>query len=278
MNIDDLVLFTETVVERLFDVFGEDFQLKNSYKNTPEFENYMVNLLRNNNIKLTFIKMTDQKQISGEYKSWANEIEIKLPRRGFNLQEVMSVIFHEFAHHIKETKVPGKFNPTRDKLGTYSFPIDPKFLDNPYGIFGLFLEKHNSALLMSNMLKYWTQTHERSNIAFTIAYDIYDNTKPFKRDMIDQLINYFQESWQTYHKTGDYKDFGKCITDLKFYPGTLVLLAIIFYRQELLSKRELSRELIINIPRTLELTKKYYRRVGGILNNSKNSQIRFNAK
>ncbi len=275
MDIDGLILFNETVVERLFDIFGEDFQLKNSYKNTPEFENYMVSLLKKNGITLTFIKMTDQRQISGEYKSWTNEIEIKLPKNGFNLQEVMSVIFHEFAHYIKETKVPGRFNPTQHSLGTYSSPVDPRYLNNQYGIYGLFLEKSNSALLMSNMLKYWTQTHERSNIAFSIAYDIYDNTKPFKSDTIDQSINYFQEIWKKYHETGDHKDIDKCINNLNLHSGTLILLAIVLYRQELFAKRELSRELIINIPRTIELTKKYYKRIGGILSNDKNSRIRF---
>ena len=278
MNIDGLILFNETVVDRLFDIFGDDFQLKNSYKNTPEFENYMTEVLKKKNIKLTFIKMTDQKHISGKYKSWTNEIEIRLPRHGFNLQEVMSVIFHEFAHHIKEQKVPQKFNPTPQNHGTYSFPVDSRFLDNKYGIYGLFLEKHNSALLMSNMLKYWTQTQERSNISFTMAYDIYHNTNPFKEDTIEYLINYFLELWKKYQETKDDKVIDEYMDNFKLYSGTLILFAIVFYRQELLLKRELSRELIINIPRTIELTKKYYRRIGGILNNSKNFKIRFNAK
>jgi len=32
MNINDLVLFTETTVDRLFDIFKEDFQLQSEYR------------------------------------------------------------------------------------------------------------------------------------------------------------------------------------------------------------------------------------------------------
>lgn len=271
MNINDLVLFTETVVDRLFDIFKDDFQLRSEYKSKDVFVKHIREILKKHDININFIKSSNQNSVSGNYFASNNSIEITVPIRRVSLQEVMNSIFHEFAHYIIEIKSPKKLNPLdKDNLYGYVFPVNVE-IKNPYGIFGLFLEKKNSHVLMDQMLEYWSQPHERSNFAFSIAYDIYDENKPFKVDSIETSIASDLESWNKYHDKKDLQLLDKYITNFQKV-GSLTLFSIIFYRQELLSKKELSTRLALSIPRVLDLTKKYYRRIGGILNNTKNSE------
>ena len=268
----DLVILNETVVERLFTMFGDDFKLNNSCQNWIDLEKYMQGVLKKYKIKIIIKQIPGQKEVGGEYRVWSDEIIMTVPKNfnSRNLQKFMSVFFHEFAHYLKEeknSKAAGRFNPTETDSKNYSRPVDPRLLTNQYGFYGLFLEKNNRDDLMNQMIRYWTQQHERSGIAFSIAYDIYDDTKPFKEDMVRFYIDNFVENWTNYHKTGDYSAFDWSAK--RFSPGFMILLALIFYRQELSSRRQLTRENIQNIPKLLELTKKYYRRIGGILNSSK---------
>ena len=127
---------------------------------------------------------------------------------------------------------------------------------------------------MNKMLKYWTQPHERTNIAFSIAYDVYDENKPFKSDKIEFLINAHLQCWKKYHENNNLEYFDIYIRNIQKL-GSLILFAIIFYRQELTFRQELGPEFILSVPRTLELVKKYYKRLGGILINSKNNTTWF---
>ena len=269
MNIDSLMLLNETVVDRLLDVFGDDFRIDNKYANSVEFEKHMQILLRKYNIKITFDKTMRPKGVSGEYRSWSQEIIISIPRVGFNFSEVIPVIFHEFAHHIKEIHVPGYYNPTQFSDGTYIRSLDPKDhrITNPYGLYGLFLEK-DSEELMNRMITYWTQQHERSGIAFMIAYDLYQDMK-FSLNSFDELVNEVLVEWKKYHEKGEHGIINEYMNHFKFHDGMMILVAIIFYRQELISRQLLTHKLNFDISRLLELTKKYYRRVGGILNKYK---------
>ena len=272
MKVDDLVLFTETVADRFLDIFSDDFQLKSEYKNTKVFEKHIIDILKNYKISLHIIKTSKQNVISGEYIAQNNSIILNVPVRRVSLQEFMNVLLHEFAHFIIEFQVPGIFNPrTKGDLRGYSLPVGED-LKNPYKLFGLFLEKKNSSLWMNNMLEYWTQAHERSNWAFSIAYDIYNENKLYSSLAIKTLIDSHLECWKKYHADknnlkylDEYMNKFKTTSELTFF-------AIIFYRQELLSKKELSRKLALNVPRLIELVEKYYRRIGGILHNIKNSQ------
>ena len=270
MNINDLVLFTETAVDRLFDIFKEDFQLQSEYRSKDVFVKHIKEILKKHNININFIKTSKQNTVSGTYYASDSSITIFVPVRRVSLQELMNAIFHEFAHYIVEDRVSNKLNPIdKENVYDYTFPIEVE-LKNPYKIFGLFLEK-NAHVLMDQMLEYWTQPHERSNIAFSIAYDIYDENKPFKANLIDVLVTSHLECWNEYHSKKDLEYFDKYIKKFQKV-GSLTLFSIIFYRQELLSKKELSRKLALNVPRLIELVEKYYRRIGGILHNTKNSQ------
>jgi hypothetical protein len=275
MNVDNLILLNETIVEKLLDSFGDDFHVKRQFKgNKPIFEKHMKDIFQKQGIQLIFIKPNEdprieQRDIGGEHHAQSNTIIITYPRRGVKLHEIMSVIFHEYAHYIKRNLTHEKFEPNKEN-SNYTFPINSIALDNPYGLYGLFLEKKNSEFLMNKMLKYWTQPHERTNIAFSIAYDIYYDVRPFKSDEIEQLINSFQEIWKKYYKTNQHEEIGMCLNNLHFSSGAMILLSIIFYRQELTLRRELARELVLSVPRTIELIKKYYKRIGGILNTSQN--------
>ena len=267
MNIDSLALLNETVVDRFLDVFGDDFRLDSKYANFDEFEKHMQILLRKYNIKITFDKSTRPRGVSGEYKSWSREIIITIPRTSFNFSEVIPVIFHEFAHHIKEIHAPGYYNPTEFSDGTYTRAIYPgdSRITNPYGLYGLFLEK-DSEELMNSMLEYWTQQHERSGIAFVMAYDLYQDMK-FSLNSFTEFTNEALVEWNKYNKTNEHEIIGECIN--QFHDGMMILFTIIFYRQELDSRHLLSRKLMYDISRLLELTKKYYRRIGGILSKYK---------
>jgi len=272
MDTDDLVLFTETVADRFLDIFSDDFQLKSEYKNTEIFKKHIVDILKNYKIRLQIIKTSKQNVISGEYFVGNNSIILNIPVRRVSLQEFMNALLHEFAHFIVEFQVPGIFNPrTEDDLRGYTLPINED-LKNPYKLFGLFLEKNRSSLWMSNMLKHWTQAHERSNWAFSIAYDIYNENRLYTSLTIKTLIDSHLECWKKYH--ADRKNL-KYLDDYmrKFKTNSeLTFFAIIFYRQELLSRRELIRDLILNTSKLINLVEKYYRRISGILHNTKNSQ------
>jgi len=274
MNIDNLIILNETIVERLLDTFKEDFYLRQQFKsNRPAFEKHIIELFRKYNIHLSFEHykdpQNDLRDVSGYHHSPTKTITITYPRRGVKIYEVMSVIFHEYVHYLKDDLLDGKFDPNKDN-SNYIFPINSKALYNPYGIYGLFLERKNPEFLMNKMLKYWTQPHERTNVAFTIAYDIYYDTRPFKSDTIDYLLDQFLEIWKKYHETGQHSEIEHCMNKIKLSSGSMSLLSIVFYRQELTSKRQLAPELVSSIPRTLDLIKKYYRRIGGILNTYQN--------
>jgi len=53
----------------------------------------------------------------------------------------------------------------------------------------------------------------------------------------------------------------------------MILLAVIFYWQELYLRQKLDRQLKTNVPKLIELAKKYYKRLGGILNNPSSGKI-----
>jgi hypothetical protein len=273
MDINELILF-ETVVEKLFDIFKDDFQLRSEYKNFAAFESHIKSILEKFKININFLGTIKQNSISGEYFVVDNSIIIQLPVRRFSLQEIISVIFHEFAHYIIEDRVPERFNPENktDLLRNYTLPV--KSARNKYGIYGLFLEERNSNLLMNQMLKYWTQPHERSNFAFSIAYDVYDENHLFEIDIIDKLINSHLECWKKFHADNNLEYLDKYMKSINKV-GSLILFDVVFYRQELTSNRELSREMLLNVPRLLELIKKYYRRIVGILSSVKNSRTYF---
>ena len=269
----NLVILNETLVEKLFDLFEDDFKLENSYRDWTDLEKYMQDNLKKYNIKITINKVPGYKEVGGEYRAWSNEIIMTVPDKKYNpryLQKFTSVFFHEFAHHIKEeedSKAAGRFNPVPGDLKNYTEPVNLKLVSNPYGFYGLFLEGNNSNNLMNQMIKYWTQQHERSNIAFSIAYDLYDDTKQIENRTFDSFIKRFDECWINYHKTGDHSFIDVFIE--KLHPGTMILFALIFYRQELLSKRQMTRENIQNVQKTIGLAKKYYVRIERILGPSK---------
>ena len=278
---ENLLVLNETVVEKLLATFKDDFYIKQSFKgDRPAFEKHMKSIFQKQGIQLLFNKphgdsRVNQRDVSGSHYAADKTIIITYPNRGVKLHEVMSVLFHEYVHHLKYEPTKGKFDPDKpvpkDKSSLkYSTSVNPTILNNQYGLYGLFLEKKDPDFLMNKMLKYWTQPHERTNMAFTIAYDVYYDTRPFKSDTIDHLLDQFLEIWKKYHETGQHSEIDHCMNKINLSSGSMSLLSIIFYRQELTSKRQLAPELVLSIPRTIELVKKYYKRIGGILNTYQN--------
>ena len=141
INVDSLILLNENIIDRLFDTFVEDFQLKIEYGNDwKKFLNHIRLVLKKYNIGLNVEVSSKQNVVTGKYLAASNYIIIYVPVRKFSLQEVMNVIFHEFAHHITEEQAPGVFNPTTVSLKDYEFPVGT--YENSYKLFGLFLEKN----------------------------------------------------------------------------------------------------------------------------------------
>jgi len=274
-NFRDLDILQETVVDKLLDVFNDYFRLKLPDLDSNELLFQLNVIIRDQGIKLKIAINPSRTDIgaSGVYYADKNEIVLELPRNKVNLRKFTVAFFHEYIHCMRENIVPGKFNPTERNLVGYVNPIDLKYIGNQYGYYGLFLERDHADEKMYQMLKYWTQPHERSNIAFNIAYDLYFDTAPFKVSTFDDIIDAGFEIWKLYNQTKSLKYLDIFKHQFKSSPGVMTLLAVIFYRQELNSKQKLDRQLKTNVPKMIDLARRYYKRLGGILNNSSNSKI-----
>jgi len=274
-DLNKLFLLNETLVEKLFNIFTDDFKLSKHFDSFEDFKTYIINLAAKDNIKLKFDgNIPDQESVGGHFYPSPHEIVIDLPRNiDFTTYDVFNVFFHEYAHYINEiqVKTPGKLNPIRGtKEGQNSY-ISP-----PTGSFKFaYLYKDISKIYQ--LLEYTYQPQERSNWAFSIAYDIYDTNpvilkktmnnfdKP-DRDLIDKLIRAHEYAWE--EKQTEYQ-IQKYSNSLGSNGAQMFFFLIGAYKDLMKIKDndfKKDQELIkYRYEKLIDLIRKYYRRLVGVM-------------
>jgi len=170
----NLLSLNETLVEELLNVFGPNFSLKQHYNSFTEFKTHLQAICRSYKVQLIFILSKDHENVAGLYQPNPAIITITLPKnKEISAQEILSVIFYEYVHYMRENKIPGKFNLTSTNLTDYTTPVELRTLKNQYGYYGIFLEKDLADEKMFQMLKNIGHNLMKDQILLSILLMIY---------------------------------------------------------------------------------------------------------
>jgi hypothetical protein len=269
----NLLSLNETLVEELLNVFGPNFSLKQHYNSFTEFKTHLQAICRSYKVQLIFILSKDHENVAGLYQPNPATITITLPKnKEISAQEILSVIFHEYSHNIKENVIPDRFNPTPENLSKIDYRTAPIMRN-------IRLDNYPEML---KYLEYVLQPAERSSQAFTIAYDLYlergfspvkvylDNKK---LGLVKQLIPEFFIAWGNNNQS--ILNIEEYIKKTNMTSGVQVLFFIIGYYFEILSHKYGQNNIdlenrISNVGKSLQrlinMVDKYYIRIVGIVN------------
>ena len=275
MDLNKLILINETLVEKLLNKFTDDFKLGIYFKDYTDLKAHIIDLAAKDNIKLSFDENKQNlESVGGHFYPSPHEIVIDLPRDiDFTAYDVFNVFFHEYAHYLNEiqVKIPGKLNPIRGAKEEENSYIQPPNVSFKFA----YLYKNISKIYQ--LLEHTMQPQERSNWAFSIAYDIYDTNpvilkktmnnfnKPDK-DLIDKLIRsheYIWEEKQTEHQIQEYsKSLGSTGAQMFFFLIGAYKSLIKIKDKDFKKDQELIK---YRYEKLIDLIRKYYRRLVGIM-------------
>lgn len=274
-DLNKLFLLNETLVEKLLNIFKDDFKLDKHFPDLDSLKTYLINLAAKDGITLKFENRSENKSIGGKFIPFPHEIIIYLPEeRDFSVQEVFNAFFHEYSHYLNEVKLkrPGFINPRREKQEGDTEYIDPPIISYE----NIYLYNKETIL---RLLQYSTQFQEKSQVAFSIAYDIYDSkpvvfekqmnnyfNKP-DRDLIDRLVKSHEYFWE---KNNTEYQIEKYVEGLRSN-GAKMLFALVVVYLDLTNpkhpKFDKNNQELINsrFEKLIELIRKYYRRLVGVM-------------
>ena len=287
LSLNQLILLNETLVEKLLDLFTDDFQLKKDYKNIEDLKLQLRKSILKENLKLTFINSTNKnlESVTGQFLPNPYEIIITFPKDlNFSAFDVLSVFFHEYSHYIAENKLPGILNSSRNQSGT-----DGKHIKPP----GTFknLQFLKDSLPMILLLESTIQPQERSSVAFSIAYDMcndnqidltpkihrFNNLVFVDKDLVDKLRRSHEFFWkENYNNEHQIEQYLKRIPST----GSQLFFYLVGYFEELKRRNDpefqdvlpLTTERFIKLIELIELIRKFYRRLVGIMKYAKQNK------
>jgi len=274
-DLNKLFLLNETLVEKLLNIFTDDFKLGKQFKDLKDLKTYIINLAAKDNIKLNFDEnKPNLESVGGHFYPSPHEIIIDLPRNvEFTAYDIFNVFFHEYAHYINETRVKesGKINPirvTKEEQNSYIIPPDVSFK---------FAYLYKNISKIYQLLEHTIQPQERSNWAFSIAYDIYDakpvilkktinNFNKPDRDLIDKLIRSHEYAWeekQTEYQIQEYSNsLGSTGAQMFFFLIGAYKALMKIEDKDFKKDQELIK---YRYEKLIDLIRKYYRRLVGVM-------------
>jgi len=256
-DLNKMFLLNETLIEKLLDLFDDNFQIKNDKGFSNELENQLKQICKNEGINIEF-KYVDGSRVGGHYYSKSKLIVVEIPKQKEYVltNKILDIVFHEYAHHLVELSKPGKFNPTEDNKDIVNYKEQAS---------------ENLKETLENMLKnidYFTQPAEKSNTAFTLAYGLYVNNS-FKATLIKDLAHAHAYEWEKHYN--DHVALNNYMQQLGQMVGSQLYFRLIVYAVELSKYKsnkdaqKASKKLSI----LLTLVDKYYKRIAGLLRNNK---------
>ncbi len=256
-DLNKMFLLNETLVEKLFDLFDDDFQIKNDKGFSNELENQLKQICKNEGIDIEF-KYVDGSRIGGHYYSKSKLIVVEIPKQKESIltNKILDIVFHEYAHHLIELAKPNKFNPTKDNKDIINYKEQIS---------------ENLKETLENMIKnieYFTQSAEKSNVAFTLAYGLYINNS-FKATLIKDLAYAHAYEWEKDYD--NHKALNNYMQQLGQMAGSQLYFRLIVYVVEL-SKYKSNKDAqkaIKKLSVLFTLVDKYYKRIAGLLRNNK---------
>lgn len=262
-DLNKLFLINETLIDKLFDIFDEDFQIKNDKGFSDELENQLKQICKNEGegVDIEF-KYVDGAKVGGHYYAKQKLIVIDIPKQKERVltNKILEVVFHEYAHHLLELAKPKEFNPTEDNKDIVNYK-----------------EQVSEALkiTLDKMIKnidYFTQPAEKSNVAFTIAYGLYVNNS-FKASLIKDLAHAHAYEWEKYISisNNNHVELINYMQQLGQMVGSQLYFRLIVYAIEL-SKYKTNKDAqkaSKKLPVLFTLVDKYYKRLAGILRDDK---------
>ena len=276
LDLNKLFLINETLVEKLLNKFTDDFRLSRDFKDLESLKLYFINLAARDNILLKFEedKNSNAETVSGKFLPLPHEIIIYLPKNfTFTAYDVFNVFFHEYVHYINEISVKqiGKLNPIRGtKLGETSYISAPSISFKQAHL-------HKNVDLEYQLIEYVIQPQERSNWAFSIAYDIYsiapvilkktmNNFNKPDQDLIDKLIkshSYFWKEKHTEYQIEKYSEsLGASGSQVFFFLLGIYIDLMSITHKDFIKNQDL---LQARFDKLLDLIKKYYKRIIGVM-------------
>jgi len=259
----EVIFLHETLVEELFDTFDET--LRPNYN--KGFSDELVDHLKiicakyGVNLEFSYVKAFAP---TGKYYADTNTIKVEIPEQKHRVptNRILNVIFHEYSHFVVEKARPGIFNPTEANKTFVNYKENPD------------IEKYNYQITIDYITElhaYTTQAHEKSQVAFTLAYDLYYDYG-FKQSLFKNLIDAHTYAYakSNYNNT----EINSYMSKIGQSPGSqlffrLIIFSLLLYKAD--NKKYLN--LIQKLSKLLALADKYYKRLANILGDNKSNVL-----